>query len=70
MNNTGEKDENRPDEGQSVPTASSGPGMVGIGELIGRYQATYASARWSTGLWNPLIDIGLKEGGRSLASVA
>jgi len=38
MNDTGEKDENRPDEGQSVPTASSGPGMVGIGEQIGRYK--------------------------------
>jgi hypothetical protein len=29
------------------------------------YQAAYAGARWSTGLWNPLIDTGLTKGGRS-----
>jgi hypothetical protein len=28
-------------------------------------QARHASARWSTGLWNPLIDLGPKKGGRS-----
>jgi len=38
MNDAGEKDENRPDEGQSVPTSDSGPGMVGLGEQIGRYK--------------------------------
>ena len=29
------------------------------------HQATYASARWSTGLWNPLRGTGSKKGGRS-----
>jgi len=38
MNDAGEKDENRPDEGESVPTSSSGPGLVGLGEQIGRYK--------------------------------
>lgn len=38
MNDASEKDENRPDEGESVPTSSSGPGMVGLGEQIGRYK--------------------------------
>ena len=38
MNDTGEKDDNQPIDKQSVPTASSGPGMVGIGEQIGRYK--------------------------------
>jgi serine/threonine protein kinase len=39
MKDAGEKNENRPaDEGQSVPTSDSGPGMVGLGEQIGRYK--------------------------------
>jgi WD40 repeat protein/serine/threonine protein kinase len=38
MNDTGEKDDNRPIDEESVPTASSGSGMVGIGEQIGRYK--------------------------------
>ena len=39
MNDIGEKNDNRPlDEGESIPTASSGPGIVGIGEQIGRYK--------------------------------
>jgi WD40 repeat protein/serine/threonine protein kinase len=38
MNDAGEKDDNRPDEGESVPTSSSGVGMVGLGEQIGRYK--------------------------------
>jgi len=31
------------------------------------HQAAYASARWSTGLWNPLIDTGPTRGGRASA---
>src|SRR5512136_2232242 len=38
MNDTGENSENRPAEEDSVSTASAGPGMVGIGEQIGRYK--------------------------------
>jgi serine/threonine protein kinase/WD40 repeat protein len=40
MNGKGEKGDNRPinEEEESVPTASFGPGMAGIGEQIGRYK--------------------------------
>src|SRR4030042_4666904 len=38
MNDTSEKNDNRPVDEEFVPTASSGPGMMGIGEQIGRYK--------------------------------
>ena len=38
MNDTSEKNDNRPVDEEFVPTASSGPGMTGIGEQIGRYK--------------------------------
>jgi len=38
MNDTGEKNDNQPLDEESIPTSSSGPGMVGIGEQIGRYK--------------------------------
>jgi serine/threonine protein kinase/tetratricopeptide (TPR) repeat protein len=38
MNNTGEKDDRLPNDEESVPTASIGPGIVGIGEKISRYK--------------------------------
>jgi tetratricopeptide (TPR) repeat protein len=38
MNDTGERDDNQPVDKEAVPTASYGPGMVGIGEQIGRYK--------------------------------
>jgi WD40 repeat protein len=38
MNDIGEKNDNQPLDEESIPTSSSGPGMVGIGEQIGRYK--------------------------------
>ncbi|HUV65854.1 MAG TPA: hypothetical protein VMW24_18300 [Sedimentisphaerales bacterium] len=38
MKDAGEKNENRPADEDSIPTSSFGPGMVGIGEQIGRYK--------------------------------
>jgi hypothetical protein len=40
MNDTDEKDENRPFDDKSIPTTSFGPGMMGIGERIGRQKLT------------------------------
>jgi len=38
MSGTGEKNDKRPGDEESVPTASFGSGMVGIGEQIDRYK--------------------------------
>jgi hypothetical protein len=40
MNDTDEKDDNRPVDEESIPITSFGPGMVGIGERIGRQKLT------------------------------
>jgi serine/threonine protein kinase len=38
MSDVNDRKDSQPDQEQTIPTASFGPGMVGIGEQIGRYK--------------------------------
>ena len=59
MNDAGENNEERPVAEDAVPTTSAGPGMVGLGEQIGRYKLLRVLGE------APLLDTRLTRRGRS-----